>query len=876
MGAGVLDRVSKRILANGLTVLVLPRHEIPQVSVQLWYGVGSRHEESNQKGIAHLIEHMIFKGTKTLSESDINMITHKLSGYCNAFTSHDYTGYLFDVPAQHWSQVFPVLADCMVNCTFKPDLLTSELKAVIQELKMYNDDYNSTLLEKMLGAIFDGHPYRYPIIGYKHDLRAVTQDSMLQFYRAHYVPNNATLVLVGDVDPDEVYDEAQRCFGSIPASTTYQQKKFVYNPDIGGTSVVLYRDVQQPTAYIGWVVPGVVARKDYLLDVLSWVIGAGKGARLYNVIVNEQQLATDLESFVYDFFDQGLFFIQFQPAEGVEPETVIAAIEEELAKIVQDGISQEDLTRATKKTAMDLLVLQENNQKLAYVLGKYYTALRDETYLTTYENYQGDLAGELRTIMQQYLRPAVMHRGLVLPLGDQERVHWIAQQERSDAEDAVFDAVPRETEIEPGAVVHTIVAQPQKDFSFPQPEQFTLANGLRVFYYRTPQLPKIDVVLDFKAKYYYDPEDKQGLSLFLYDMLQEGTQQRSSAAFTAEVERHGMSLNTFPGHVTMNMLSSDAKKGFELLTEMLTLPAFDPVMVEQVRARLMTDVLDFMDNPGQLASQLLREALYQGHPYHKRVVGTLDSMRSITLQDITKAYTDWITPHGARLAVVGDISFDALRDILEATLGRWTGSGLADLEFPQLQSNLQSQNLVHYMNRDQTVLTFGVPSIDRLHQDFDKFLLFDQVFTGGAAGSMSSRLFALRERSGLFYTITGSLLAGSGKQPGIFYVKTVVSNGRLQEAEEQIKAVIDDGARGLTQAELEEAQKNIGNSLVENFANNAQIATTFLSLDQYGLPFDYFNSRVAVLHAVTKEEVQQSVAQLLRSDILTSLRVGRV
>ncbi len=145
---------------------------------------------------------------------------------------------------------------------------------------------------------------------------------------------------------------------------------------------------------------------------------------------------------------------------------MIAAIEEELAKIVREGISQEDLTRATKKTAMDLLVLQENNQKLAYVLGKYYTALRDETYLTTYENYQGDLASELRTIMQQYLRPAVMHRGFVLPLGDQERVHWIAQQERSDAEDAVFDAVPRETEVEPGVLVHTVVAQPQKDFSF--------------------------------------------------------------------------------------------------------------------------------------------------------------------------------------------------------------------------------------------------------------------------------------------------------------------------------------------------------------------------------------------------------------------------
>ena len=135
-----MNKVRKKILKNGLTVLVLPSSNIPKVSVQLWYNVGSKDEQSGQKGIAHLIEHMIFKGTKKLSESDINLIVNKLSGYCNAFTSYDYTGYLFDFPSEHWHESLPMLADCMKNCTMKEDFLNSELKAVIQELKMYKDN----------------------------------------------------------------------------------------------------------------------------------------------------------------------------------------------------------------------------------------------------------------------------------------------------------------------------------------------------------------------------------------------------------------------------------------------------------------------------------------------------------------------------------------------------------------------------------------------------------------------------------------------------------------------------------------------------------------------------------------------------------------
>ena len=147
-------RVIQTKLSNGLTVLVCPKKDAEKVSIQLWYNVGSKHEKSGEKGIAHFIEHMIFKGTTTLTESDINLTVSKLSGSCNAFTSYDYTGYLFDIPVANWDKVLPIMADCMSNCSFKQEHLNSEVKAVIQELKMYKDNYGATLAETMITNLF--------------------------------------------------------------------------------------------------------------------------------------------------------------------------------------------------------------------------------------------------------------------------------------------------------------------------------------------------------------------------------------------------------------------------------------------------------------------------------------------------------------------------------------------------------------------------------------------------------------------------------------------------------------------------------------------------------------------------------------------------
>src|SRR5438477_2525493 len=181
----------------------------------------------------------------------------------------------------------------MTNCLFKDDMLNSEMKAVIQELKLYKDQYERSLLEELMGMIFADHPYHYPIIGYKQDLWSVNGKNLHSFYKKHYVPNNATFIVVGDVDAQEVFALAEQYFGNIPKDPNYTKKQHFFHKDISSKSITLYRDVAQPTMACMFVVPGATKKQDYVLELLEWVIGKGKSSRLYKKLVNDRRLATE-------------------------------------------------------------------------------------------------------------------------------------------------------------------------------------------------------------------------------------------------------------------------------------------------------------------------------------------------------------------------------------------------------------------------------------------------------------------------------------------------------------------------------------------------------------------------------------------------------
>ena len=870
-----MNKVIKTVLENGLVVLVYPIKTIPKVSVQLWYNVGSKDEKDGQRGLAHLLEHMIFKGTDIFSESDINMISHKLSGTCNAFTSYDYTCYIFDFPKQNWNISLPLLANCMNRCTFKEDLLNAELKAVIQELKMYNDDYCTSLYEKMTSTIFSSHPYHYPIIGYKQDLWNITRENLLAFYHEHYIPNNGTLVIVGDVDPDAAIQEARRAFESIKPNLHYTKKAVLDHADIQAHTLNLYRDVQTPMLTFVWKVPGLDIESSYVTQIACYLLGEGRGSRLYKKLVNEHQVATDCDVNVYDLFDAGLLFLHIDPIDSQSIPVIKQLVLQEIEAIKQNGFALREFERAQKQVHVEHLSIFESNQKIAYEIGKLFLATGKENALLV-SNVNNNLEHCINQFFKTYIIPSAMHEGVVLPLDQAQKEHWLQLQEESDRlDERILSRKVRESSIECGRFVEQVTVNEAAVFEYPCAQKKALSNGLTVLWHTTKNTSKIDIILDFKVRHYYDPESKEGLINFMFAMLAEGTRDYPDQALILAAEERGITIDVKAGMIYISTLIDQMDHALEFLVQLITKPLFDVQNIQKVQQQINAAILDILDTPFEMVNQIAQSAIYQNHPFHKKILGDLETIKAITQEDLFVAFKQYISPHEARISIVGDLDNIDIVALLEGALGTWTGPRVPDLEYPLLAS-VNNQSIDYKINRDQTVLAYAGLSVTRLDQRYEHLLLFDQIFTGGVLGSMSSNLFALREQTGLFYTIGGSLTAGADVQPGMAYIKTIVSNDCLKQAEKLIQEAIQHAWQNVTEADIQHARNAIINTMVDNFESNSMSAQAFLFIDKFNLPDDYFQKRVHHLKKISIEEVKNSVKDIFSLDKLIKIRIGRV
>jgi zinc protease len=868
--------ISKFVLENGLTVLVYPNATIPKVAVQLWYNVGSKDEKDGERGLAHLLEHMIFKGTNILSESDINLITHKLSGSCNAFTSYDYTAYIFDFPKQNWLTALPLLANCMNKCTFKEDLLNTELKAVIQELKMYKDDYTTSLCEEMIGAMFKGHPYHFPIIGFKQDLWSITRQGLLDFYHRHYIPNNATLVIAGDVRIDDTIKNVQHAFGGIQPDWSYKKHHFHHHKDIKNQTIMMRRDVQQPALMLAWTAPGLKESANHIADIAGWVLGEGRGSRLHKKLINEYELATDLQVDIYDLFDQSVFFIHVDPVD----EQAIAPIEkiviEEIDNIKKDGLAAHEIVRAQKQAALEYLGIFENNQKIAHEIGKLYLATGDENELFA-PIQQQENATAVQDFFKNNLLVGTKYTGMILPFAnDEQRAYWLSLQEQSDLEDQkILSRKVRESVVECGSYVQEVTVKECAGFNYPRARKDMLPNGIVVLSHCMPGIKKISVIVDCSVRSFFDPEDKQGLINFMFQMLLEGTQKYTEEEFADFTESRGIGIDVQPGIISLTMLKDEFETGLDLLNQMLTKASFNKKNIQKVRQLIGADIEQLWDEPLDFVGQIARTAVYKDHPYHKNPLGSLESIKKITETDLKAAYKKYLTPHAVRLAVVGDIEgVDVVKTINEA-LGSWRNAPLEPLTFPALKP-VVPKTVTHQIQRDQTVLCYAGISLEKTNPNYSALLLFEQIFSGGVLGSMSSQLFQLREQTGLFYTIGGSLTVNADQQPGMIFIRTIVSNDCLHQAETLIEKAIQQAAQKMNDTDLEHAKNAIVNSLVDNFESSYGAAQCFLFVDQYNLPADYFDTRIAVLQKISLGAVQKAVEEILDNKKLVKIRIGRV
>jgi zinc protease len=863
--------VTKHVLKNGLTILVRKVSNLQKVAIELWYGVGSKHEGTGEKGIAHLIEHMLFKGTDKMSESDIQLIGNKLSMYWNAWTSQDFTTMKFCLPISEWRHAMPILADCMCHCTFDQELLNSEMKVVVQELKLYRDDIQDLLRQEIMAAVFPDHPYHYPIIGHKHDLFNVGAQTLKNFYKKHYVPNNATLVVVGNVNPDEVIKQAERHFGAIPAADDYKKQEFFHSTDLRSQSVSLYRDIKKPYVSLVFAIPGMAKKSSYVSKIMADILGADKVGRLSRRLVDELQLIDSIHCYELGLIDHGLFFISFELMKEDSLEKIISVIHQEIKDIALNGCPLDELQGFINCFEVARHSLLESNDDQADLIGQFYVATGDENFL--FSQFTSDptiLNNKIKEFARTYLRPSLMHKGMIYPLPKEEKDCWLQIQQDSDnADNRILEGKMRTADVQPGKYVNAVPPCSVCIPECPKPETFTLNNGIKVLYYHTDYVPMLNLSLSLKADSDYEPESQPGIYKCLRYMLQEsGTEKRSAEELAKELARYGITINDTVWFWSSKMMSKDLSKACELMTEMIAKPRFTKATLQKIKPWLESDYTSLWDNEKAIAALLQNQEIFKGQPQGRRHYANLDEIKKITLKEVKEVYKNCISPDGATLSIVGDLSgIKDLKSLLNKTFGSWQGKPIAQLEYPNI-SKPSNGTRTHYINRDQVVVGLGGISKNCLDADYDALSLYDS--------NLHSRLFKLRMKSGDFYSISGTVCGQATRQPGAWKIMTIASSNKVTDVERAIREFIQNDSEAFNEEDLAEARRTLLTNAQQHYTSNDSMSRIFLTLDRLGLPFDYYQQRCKKLCGITVDDVKRAVKRVLNPTNMCSVLVGRI
>jgi zinc protease len=367
------DAVVAATLDNGLRVLLLEDRRSPIVTFQMWYRVGSRNELPGATGIAHFLEHMMFKGTPTYGPRQFAQLVEQNGGQDNAFTSQDVTSYYVNIAAEKIDLVIDLEADRMQNLLLEPREIDSERQVVIEERRTRTeDDPGGALGEEVSALAYKNHPYGHPIIGWMEDLKRITPEEIRAFYKTYYVPNNATLVAVGDFKASDVLAKVRARFGRIPKGPAPPPVLAVEPPQNGDRRVLVKKEAQLPIVYLGYHVPNQQSPDAPALELLSTILSSGRASRLYRGLVHERQVALEAGGdYSYFTFDPPLFWFWGTPMPGQTPETMEKALVEEMERLKKEPVTDEELTRARNQTEAAFVFQEDSVHRRAALLARF-------------------------------------------------------------------------------------------------------------------------------------------------------------------------------------------------------------------------------------------------------------------------------------------------------------------------------------------------------------------------------------------------------------------------------------------------------------------------------------------------------------------------
>lgn len=377
-------------LGNGMQVVVIPDHRVPVVTHMVWYKVGSADEPPRKSGIAHFLEHLMFKGTKKIPPGEMSKIVARNGGQDNAFTNYDYTAYFQRVALDRLPLVMSLEADRMTGLVLTDDVVYPERDVVLEERRTRTDNNPESILsEQMSAALFKAHPYGKPVIGWENEIRSLTTQDALDFYHRHYAPNNAILIVAGDITAAQLRPLAEQFYGSIPPVDLTPRVRAKEPPEVASIHIDL-RDarVQQASFRRSYLAPSYSTAKPGMaeaLDVLTQVLGVGSTSRFYRALVVNQALAASAGSwYAGDGLDYGRVGLYASPRAGQTLEHIEKAMDDVIADVLENGVTAQEVERAKSNLIADAVYARDNQQSLAQAYGSGLTTGESVEDVTTF------------------------------------------------------------------------------------------------------------------------------------------------------------------------------------------------------------------------------------------------------------------------------------------------------------------------------------------------------------------------------------------------------------------------------------------------------------------------------------------------------------
>ena len=739
--------VQRRTLSNGLRVLVRRDATAPVAAIVTYVNAGYFDETDDVVGIAHVLEHMFFKGTPTRGVGEIARQTKAVGGYLNAATIYDHTMYYAVVPSSGFLPALEIQADAFRNSLIDADELGRELEVIIQEAKRKVDNPGAVAIETLYELLHDRHRIRRWRIGREDGLRALSREQLHRFYRNFYRPSTTVLVVVGDIDPGRAFEAVDRLYGDIPSGEPERSPGPGEAADPGFRYRELSGDIAQTQIAFGWRTPGTLHPDAAPLDMLATVLGAGRASRLYRA-TRERKLVSGITAFNYTPRDIGVFAIQAD-APPDKSASAIDAIWDQLRRVRSEGVGTLELERARRITESRWVRRLEDMEGQANYLAEWEALGNWELGERYFERLLTTRADDVREMERRYLREDQAALLVYRP----EKTEALAPG--SDAmrvrlQRAVAEPLESASVLEPPAPALNgrPVVREKVDSGV---HIYRLASGVPVLVKTRPASPLLYAGVFALGGASAEHAEIGGRTLLMARTALKGTQRRSAVQIAEDGEMLGGSVGTVVGADsvgwTISVPATHGAAAIELLSDVAQHPLFESAALETERAIALADLATLRDDMYRYPMRLAVQAAFPDHPYGVPSLGTETSLRAQTAADLVAWHRAEILEAASVIAVVGDGNPDELAAIVARHFDELRFTEPPSLPSPAWPEHVRE--VVEQREKAQTALVLSWPSPARTD-----LARFDVGLLAGVASGLGGRLFEeLRDRQSLCYTV---------------------------------------------------------------------------------------------------------------------------